>query len=269
MRIDFFDNIWEIQNSILNDKFEKFNKFYTEFKKNSFDFNIDFTPHELKTPSYASFCNVFNMKDLKNNKSNDKNAVFLHSVAHIEYSAIDIALDACYRFNKMPRDYYFDWLEVADDEIRHFKMVHEELEKLGYKYGDFDVHNGLFIALQKTSDKLIDRMAVLPRFMEANGLDANMFIMSKISHEAGKNQFRNILQIIHDEEINHVKKGDKWFKYCCLQDNLSVDCWIDIVLKHYPKAFKTNRKLDINARIASGFSKNEIEKILNLQEQYS
>lgn len=264
MRLDFFDKVWEIQNAVLNDKFAKFAVFFDEFKNDEFDFELKSQPKPLEVPSYASFCEVFSMKDLSKPKNADKTAVFLHSVAHIEYNAIDIALDACYRFGSMPREYYFDWLEVAEDEIRHFEMIANELAKFGHKYGDFAVHDGLFVALQKTSQNVLERMAVLPRFMEANGLDANIFIMSKIPQNSA---LRDILQIIHDEEINHVQKGDKWFKFSCQKQQIDPNSWIQIVQKHYPKAFKTARKLDFQARLQAGFSQNELENILNLQGQ--
>nr|MBP3725012.1 ferritin-like domain-containing protein [Campylobacter sp.] len=267
MRLDFFDKVWEIENAVLEDKFNKFEVFFDEFKNNEFDFGVKFSPKPLEKPSYAGFCEVFSMKDLKKPKNADKTAVFLHSVAHIEYSAIDIALDACYRFANMPRDYYFDWLEVAWDEIRHFKMIENELSKFGHKYGDFAVHDGLFVALIKTSQSVLDRMAILPRFMEANGLDANIFIMSKFAVDKEKSKLCKILQIIHDEEINHVKKGDKWFKFSCQKMGVNPNSWINIVQKHYPKAFKTTRKLDLQARLKAGFSQIELENILNLQGQ--
>ena len=139
------------------------------------NFNSDI--FKLSAPSYSKICSIKSMKEIKQKHTNE---AFLHSIAHIEYSAIDIALDACYRFRNLPMEYYLDWLEVANDEIRHFKMISDKMESLGVRYGDYIVHDGLFIALIKTQNSLINRMAILPRYMEANGLDANLFMMENI-----------------------------------------------------------------------------------------
>ncbi|ASM40268.1 ferritin-like domain-containing protein [Campylobacter sp. RM12327] len=249
------------------EKISKFKNFYDEFKYGNLEFEKNFKPKTLVTPSYASFCDVKSMREMKIKYPKEKNfAAFVHSIAHIEYSAIDIALDAAYRFANLPCEYYLDWLEVADDEIRHFEMICEYLQTLGYKYSDFAVHDGLFIAMQKTENSFLNRMALLPRYMEANGLDANMHMESKISKNSDK-KLTNILSIILDEEISHVKKGDKWFKFACKQNNLNPDIYINIVKSLYPNAFKQKRELNINARLKAGFSKFEIEQIMNLMEQ--
>ncbi|QDS05129.1 ferritin-like domain-containing protein [Campylobacter fetus] len=266
--MNFFDEVWEILNeSRLEIKFFKFEQLFFKFKNDEYEFNVNFIPKSLTTPSYAKICDVCEMKDLKKHSQNKALATFLHSIAHIEYSAIDIALDACYRFLNLPKEFYFDWLEVADDEIKHFKMINEKLENAGYNYGDFTVHNGLFIAMQKTENSLLDRMAVLPRFMEANGLDANLFIMKKIANDKQKNYLLDILKTIHDEEIGHVKKGDKWFKFACKEQGVDPKEWMNIVLKHYPKAFHTKRKLDVKHRLMAGFDQSELDKIIDLQEK--
>ncbi|RAZ56491.1 ferritin-like domain-containing protein [Campylobacter hyointestinalis] len=265
--MNFFEDIWKIQNDgNLESKFSGFERIFADFNSGFYDLNSTSKPNPLVAPSYALNCAVYEMKELKNHKNENKDAAFLHSIAHIEYSAIDIALDACYRFRNLPKEYYFDWLEVANDEIRHFKMINELLEKSGYKYGDFGVHNGLFIAMQKTQNSLIDRMAVLPRYMEANGLDANLFMMSKLRADSKKRYLLEVLEVIHAEEIDHVKKGDKWFKFASAKCGIDPNSWIDIVLKHYPNAFNTKRVLDKKHRLLAGFSESEITKISYLQK---
>ena len=165
--MNFFEAIWDCLNeSSISSKTIKLRAI--EANLNSISFEELTKPKSLQTPSYASFCKVYEMSDFPRVKNTDKNAVFLHAIAHIEYSAIDIALDACYRFRGLPLQYYSDWMEVANDEIRHFSKINEQLEKTGIKYGDLPVHNGLFVALQKTQHSLIDRMAILPRHMEAS-----------------------------------------------------------------------------------------------------
>lgn len=262
----FFEDIFDILNDgDINNKFTKFNILFDKFRAGQYETNISFEPKEISSPSYCKFCKIYKMKELKKDKNINKTVSLLHSIAHIEYSAIDIALDACYRFSKLPREFYFDWLEVASDEIRHFKLINEKLKNLGFKYGDFSVHDGLFVALQKTANNLVERMAILPRFMEANGLDANLFIIEKNKSNKDQIGLNDILKIIHKEEINHVKKGDKWFKFACDLYNIDPKEWIDIVLKQYPKAFNVKRQIDVKHRLLAGFTQDEIDEIINLQ----
>lgn len=270
----FFDQIWDILECGDKElKFDKFKRFYAEYKAGKFDAQIeeggkfdDIKP--LRRPSYAAFCKVVAMREIGDKKQADKQKAFLHSIAHIEYSAVGIALDAAYRFRALPKAYYDDWLEVAEDEIRHFKMIEEHMAKFGAKYGDFTVHDGLFIALQNTSASLLERMAVLPRYMEANGLDANAFMLKKLETEREKDenkaQLCEILQVILDEEISHVSKGDRWFKFACENEGVSPEIYAQIVQKIYPKAFLQSRELNVSARLKSGFSEAEIEYIKNI-----
>ncbi|WP_107691158.1 ferritin-like domain-containing protein [Campylobacter concisus] len=268
--MNFFDEIWEILNEDeIGLKFLKFELFYEKFKR---DFNINFyessKPNELITPSYAKFCEVVSMKELnKKVKPKDKNLNFIHSVAHIEFSAIDIALDACYRFRNLPREFYEDWLEVAEDEIRHFCMIENLLLKCGGRYGELSVHDGLFIALQKTSSSLTSRMALLPRYMEANGLDANAHIIKRLEGEGGNEELIECLKVILKEEVSHVYKGDKWFKFACKKEGIDENSYFDIILSLYPNSFKNVREINEQDRLKAGFSKKELCLIKNFSKE--
>lgn len=270
--MNFFDYLEEIlECGDLNVKFDKFYDFYAKFCENLYKIPTNFTPKILKNPSYAKFCEVIDLKDAKKIKA-QKQQKFLHSIAHIEYSAIDIAIDAVYRFGgslgELSFDFCKDWLEVAKEEISHFKMIENFMHKNEIKYGDLPVHNGLFIALSKTQNSLLERMAVIPRFMEANGLDSNFFIMQNLPKNS---EILPILKVILEEEISHVKKGDKWFKIACKNlgfknENFS-EIWFKIVLKHYPKSFSQNRQINKNDRLKAGFSQYEIDKMENKNEK--
>jgi len=247
-------------------KFEMFNSLYKNIEK--FDFNSNESPKFFEKPSYASFCKIVHPAKVPRRRgfeTNEKKAILLHAIVHIEYSAIDLALDACYRFRNLPKEFYLDWLEVVDDEIRHFKLINNLLEKTGYKYGDFPVHNSLFEASQKTQD-LLSRMAIIPRWYEANGLDANEKIINRLkkynNHFA--KEIINVLKIILKEEIPHVNKGDKWFKWECKRKNLDpIKTYFEIV----DNFFRDWKKKDINikARLKAGFSCEEI-KILSKEK---
>jgi len=244
-------------------KFEMFYDFYKNIDR--FNFKSNAKPKVFKQPSYASFCNIVHPAKVPRRRgfeTNEKKAVLLHAIVHIEYSAIDLALDAAYRFRNLPKEFYLDWLEVAEDEIRHFKIMNALLEKTGYKYGDFAVHNSLFEASQKTVD-LLSRMAIIPRWYEANGLDANEKIINRLkkSKDPFAKELIDALLIILKEEIPHVKKGDKWFKYECNRRHLDpVETYFQIV----DNFFKDWKKKDLNvsARLKAGFTCKEL-KILN------
>jgi len=244
-------------------KIELFEKSYKEFLDDKLELKSTCIEFFLK-PSYSDFCTIVDQREVpqrKNLASDEGKAILLHAIAHIEYSAIDLALDACYRFQDMPYEFYKDWMEVADDEIRHFLMINEYLETFGLKYGDLPVHKGLFEACMKTT-KLIPRMALIPRYMEANGLDANAMMIEKLNKIPNSQKLIDLLQIILDEEIAHVKKGDKWYKYgCSLKKDFACD-YFQIVNSIYPNSFNTNKNVNVKARKEAGFSDEEIEKLL-------
>lgn len=256
---------YETLESIINcdnipQKFKLFDDLYQNLKDISFE--SDEKPKIFEKPSYASFCEIVPPAKVPRRRgfdTNEKKAALLHAIVHIEYSAIDLALDACYRFRNLPREYYLDWLEVAYDEIKHFRLINSLLEKTGYKYGDFPVHSSLFDAALKTQI-LLSRMAVIPRWYEANGLDANEKIIKKLqkSQDPLAKETVKALLIILEEEIPHVQKGDKWFKWECKRLNLDpIETYFGII----DEFFKDWKKKDINvaARLKSGFTCKELK----------
>ena len=260
----FYEEIEKIiKCSDIDKKFEIFYSLWN--KKEHINFSSNKKPKIFTKPSYANFCKIVSPKDVPRRRgfeTNKKKAILLHSIAHIEYSAIDLALDACYRFRNLPKEFYFDWLEVAEDEIKHFKLINSLLEKTGYKYGDFEVHNSLFEASLKTQD-LLSRMAIIPRWYEANGLDANEKIINRLKKidDPFAKEIIEALKVILKEEIPHVKKGDKWFKWECQRLNIEP---ISTYFKIIDSFFKDWKKKDLNvkARLKAGFSCKEL-KILN------
>jgi uncharacterized ferritin-like protein (DUF455 family) len=246
-------------------KFELFQTLFENFSENQLDFLSLELPEIFEKPSFHQICQIvkpYEVKQRKNLHEDEGKIALLHAIAHIEYSAIDLALDACYRFQDLPEQFYKDWLEVASDEIRHFKMISTLLEKYGVKYGDIPVHQGLFEASMK-SLTLVQRMAFIPRYMEANGLDSNQAMIKKLKSIPKTKEIIEVLEVILEEEIAHVQKGDRWYKYGCMQiENFSCN-YFDIVNKIYPDSFKTNKSLNVEARKKAGFSD---EEILKLQE---
>jgi len=216
------------------------------------------------TPSYASFCTIVDPRELPSRKDFDTAeglATLVHAITHIEYSAIDLALDAVYRYREMPVEYQIDWLEVAEDEIRHYKMLQELLTDIGYSYGDFPVHCGLFDASIHTAGDVLDRMAVIPRYYEASGLDVNPQIVKKLQNRHKDPKIKSLIEmltLIYDEEIVHVQKGDKWFRYLCQERGLEVEEHYMKVLEAYKLTNKHRPHINVSARKEAGFSCREL-----------
>jgi len=184
-------------------------------------------------------------------------AAFVHAICHIEFTAINLALDAVVRFEDMPALFYADWLAVAADEARHFSMLAEHLATLGYGYGDFDAHNGLWDMAERTADDVLRRMALVPRVMEARGLDVTPGMIVRlraIGDEAGA----RILEHILDDEIGHVAIGSRWFNALCKARDLDpVLTFMELVRAELgtPRTSTINRP----ARLAAGFSDLELD----------
>ena len=147
-------------------------------------------------------------------------AALCHAVAHIEFNAINLALDAGLRFSGMPAAYYADWLSVAQDEARHFLMMHARLRQLGYDYGDFAAHNGLWESAEKTAHDVLVRMACVPRVLEARGLDVTPNLISRL-REVGDLDTMAVLEVILSEEVRHVEIGTRWFHHGCAERGLA------------------------------------------------
>jgi uncharacterized ferritin-like protein (DUF455 family) len=250
-----------------SEKIEAFRDFYAVYKAGGVTFEDQFSPLMFSAPSYASFCLIVSPQIVPKRRkltTDQGKIILLHAIAHIEYSAIDLALDHAYRFQGLPKAYYDDWLAVADDEIRHFEMLNALLEELGAKYGDIEVHNALFEASERTQT-LIERMAVVPRYLEANGLDATPQVLERLERlqsDAMLVKIKSALKTILAEEIDHVLKGDRWFTYACAEEGVSTDVFFDIVQLFYPGAFPKKQNVNVEARRSAGFSCGEMRKIL-------
>ncbi len=186
-------------------------------------------------------------------------AALIHAITHIEFNAINLALDAVYRFQDQPVEYYNDWLQVAFEEAQHFSMLRNRLQQLGYDYGDFDAHNGLWEMAVKTAANMIARMALVPRVLEARGLDVTPGIILRLQNH-GDNLTANILKIIFEQEIEHVAIGSRWFKYACEQQNLDPEQTFQELLHRYFTGVLRG-PFQIEARRKAGFSDTELEVI--------
>jgi len=189
-------------------------------------------------------------------------AALIHAVAHIEFNAINLALDAVYRFRELPEDYYADWLQVASEEAYHFSLLADRLEKLGYHYGDFPAHNGLWEMAVKTDDDLLKRMALVPRVFEARGLDVTPGMIKKFT-SVGDHETMEILKIILRDEVGHVRIGDRWYRWACEQENLEPEETFRKLINTFLPG-QVRGPFYEEARLQAGFSKQELEKLQSM-----
>lgn len=197
-------------------------------------------------------------KDLKHRSmiTPEGRATLVHAMTHIEFNAINLALDALWRFADMPDDYYTDWLRVADEEAQHFTLLAEHLRSLGYAYGDFPGHNSLWEMANKTTGDVLARIALVPRTMEARGLDATPKVRAKLA-QAGDHQAAAIMDIILREEVGHVQVGNRWYGYLCAQRGLEPIATYAQLAKQYA-APMLRGPFNLEARRAAGFSEAEL-----------
>ncbi len=186
-------------------------------------------------------------------------AALIHAIAHIEFNAINLAVDACLRFAGLPAAYYDDWLSVARDEARHFGLLRERLIALGHDYGDFPAHNGLWEAAEKTAHDVLARMALVPRVLEARGLDVTPGMIRRLT-EVGDADTAAILRIILAEEVRHVAIGTHWFRWLCEARGLDADSTFVGLLQAHDMQIRA--PINWPAREAAGFRAEELPAAL-------
>lgn len=241
----------------IGDKTRQVNQLYEKTKAKQLQ--IDGTPavaiHQPPLPDKVKLDTLTNMQR-RGLGSKKGHQAMLHAIAHIEYNAINLALDAVYRFREMPYQYYIDWMRVAYEEAQHFALIAKRMAELDCQYGDFPVHAGLWTMCVDTEHDVLIRMALVPRVMEARGLDVTPKIQKKLT-SIGDTASVEMLNIIYRDEIGHVAIGSHWFKYCCQQRNLNVYKTFRQLLKTYLKN-GMNTEFNSEARLQAGFDDMEL-----------
>jgi uncharacterized ferritin-like protein (DUF455 family) len=187
-------------------------------------------------------------------------AALLHAIAHIEFNAINLALDAVWRFAGMPVAFYRDWLQVAAEEALHFSLLREHLRSLGFDYGDFDAHDGLWLMARRTAGDIVARMALVPRTLEARGLDATPPLQAKFAR-AGDARAVEILGIILRDEVGHVAIGNRWYRWLCERHGLDPLALYEQLTVQY-EAPRLRPPFNREARLAAGFTEGEIDRLV-------
>jgi uncharacterized ferritin-like protein (DUF455 family) len=189
-------------------------------------------------------------------------AALVHSICHIEFNAINLALDAAWRFDGMPEAYYRDWLRVADEEAQHFTLLHEHLRGMGYSYGDFAGHDGLWNMCEKTRDDVLARMALVPRTLEARGLDATPLIQAKLRRVNTPDALRacEILDLILRDEVGHVAIGNRWYRWLCEREGLDPIAHYRVLYRRH-EAPRLRAPFNLEARARAGFTDEELQDL--------
>jgi uncharacterized ferritin-like protein (DUF455 family) len=192
-------------------------------------------------------------------QSQEGRAVLLHALAHIEFNAINLALDAVWRFAQMPEAFYGDWLKVAAEEAHHFTLLAARLAQFGHAYGDFPAHNGLWDMCERTCGDVLARMALVPRTLEARGLDASPPIRARLV-QAGDLDSAAILDVILRDEIGHVRIGNRWFRYLCDGRGLDPhDTYVRLAGQY--RAPRLRGPFNFEARREAGFDEFELSQL--------
>jgi uncharacterized ferritin-like protein (DUF455 family) len=193
----------------------------------------------------------------------------LHALAHIELNAIDLAWDVIARFAPhrdlpgrergeaahalpLPRAFFNDWVMVANDEARHHRLLAAHLQGMGASYGDLPAHDGLWESSMDTAHDVAARLAIVPMVLEARGLDVTpVMIDSLLRH--GDAVSAHLLQIVHDDEINHVGIGWRWFDYVCARrGEETIPTWQALVRRYFRGPLK--RPFNTLSRLKAGMT---------------
>jgi uncharacterized ferritin-like protein (DUF455 family) len=191
-------------------------------------------------------------------------AVLLHALAHIEFNAINLALDAVWRFPSMPEAFYCDWFKVAAEEARHFSLLSARLAEFGHRYGDFPAHDGLWEMAERTRGDVLARMALVPRTLEARGLDASPPIRRRLA-QAGDHASAGILDVILRDEIGHVLIGNHWFRHLCSEAGADPHATYAQLAEQY-HAPKLRGPFNFEARRDAGFDEAELRALAGLDD---
>ena len=187
-------------------------------------------------------------------------AALLHAIAHIEFNAINLALDAAWRFDGMPRAFHLEWVRVAAEEAHHFSLLRDYLASLGHAYGDFDAHDNLWAMCERTAGDVLARMALVPRTLEARGLDATPQIQGRLRAVGTPAAQRavEILDVILRDEVGHVAIGNHWYRWLCTRHGLDPVAHYVLLAQHHC-APRLHPPFNRPARVAAGFSQEEID----------
>lgn len=235
-----------------------------DWKAGRLALGADTTACEVTEPGRPSRPELVFPRDLPRRRAGtvQGRAALIHAVAHIEFNAINLALDAVCRFPGLPAGYYGDWIRVAAEEASHFRLLQDRLSALGFVYGDFAAHNGLWELALKTAGDPLHRMALVPRVMEARGLDVTPGMICRF-RELGDSATAEALEVILAEEVGHVEAGTRWFRFLCNEQGLEPETTYFELMNRY-LGDEIRCPLHLEARRQAGFTDSELTRLESL-----
>ena len=246
----------------IDEKIELTNKLYFDSLNEDLNYKINHHLHKIKEPGRPPKPNLVRFQNVPKRDNSDVGMIkTIHAICHIEFNAINLALDSVYRFRSMPEKFYKDWIRVAFEEAKHFKLINNYFNELGYNYGDFSAHNGLWTMTYETDYDVLSRMALVPRVLEARGLDVTPKIQKKFKNSKFT-KMSDILDIIFADEIGHVKIGNYWFNSLCKQRGLEPLNTFDKLLKKHVGP-KLRGPFNFEARKLADFSQTELDYLIS------
>ena len=228
-----------------------------------FEQQHDSPPRAIAQPGLPVGLSLVAPRQLKRRsiQSQAGRSVLMHAIAHIEFNAINLALDAAYRFRQQPPQYYRDWIGVAADEARHFSLLRAYLQNNDCDYGEHPAHNGLWEMAVQTADDVVARMALVPRVLEARGLDVTPGMIERLTR-VNDVAATDILEIIYQDEIGHVAIGSHWFFYHCELSGLEPrSTFLNMIKTHLHGELKG--PFNTRARLEAGFDQQEMTYLNN------
>ena len=240
------------------------NELYARLNAHNIAIKPDSKIESIEIPGRPSKPELVHPSQVTRRKLNTEQGrvALIHAICHIEFNAINLALDAVYRFQTMPHAYYVDWLQVAVEEAKHFGLLSDRLNEFDCQYGDYCAHNGLWEMALKTQHSVVERMALVPRVLEARGLDVTPGMITRLE-TIGDHITAAVLEIILHDEIGHVEIGSKWFRYACAQEGLDSEETFIHLLEQY-NVTTGKGPLHMEARKKAGFQKQELHALRQL-----
>jgi len=254
-----------LQACLPEDKYTLTRQFARDWREGRFDCVSRDEPQAISEAGRPDKPELVQPRDLaKRSISTEEGRIILaHALSHIEFNAINLALDAVYRFRDMPEQFYADWIKVADEEAYHFSLLNQYMLDRGHAYGDYVAHNGLWEMAQKTAHDVMIRMALVPRVLEARGLDVTPGLVEKLKQFKDKD-FVDVLEIIHRDEIGHVAIGSHWFKYVCEQRQIDSRSTFKSLIQQYMNG-SLRGPFDEVVRLQAGFTEQELADLNALE----
>ncbi len=253
-----------LHNSTMDELLKGTHDAWQLLKTGQLSFISESTVLPISRVSFPNKPNLLPPKDMPKRKfgSPEGIAAFFHAIAHVEFIAIYLAWDILYRFRNLPDAFYQDWLCIADEEAQHFELIQRHLKSFGLNYGDLPAHNGLWDHATDTADNLLARLAMVPRCMEARGLDVTPSIIDKFQHHGDDASVKLLTRILTDE-VGHVERGSYWFKYVCSKQNAEPEAKYRELIQQYYLGGMPKGPFNREMRIIAGFSNAELDWLEN------